>query len=88
MIVESFPLNIACRGAVVFEKLVKQLHENNFRLSDHETKIILAFKNVYHDNVFLIFSNTAAPQQVIFQWKLSTVIIFKRGQFNVNMWTL
>ena len=47
MIVESFPLNIACRGAVVFEKLVKQLHENNFRLSDHETKTILACKNVF-----------------------------------------
>ena len=30
MIVASFPGSITCRGAVVFEKRVKQCHENNF----------------------------------------------------------
>ena len=39
MTVKSFPENISCWGAVVFEKLVKQRHENNFRLGDHETKL-------------------------------------------------
>ena len=47
MVVESFPENITCRGAVVFEKWVKQCHENNFRLSDRETKKFLACKNVF-----------------------------------------
>ena len=32
MIVESVPSNISCWGAVVFEKLVKQCHENTFFL--------------------------------------------------------
>ena len=36
LIVESFPGNITCWGAVVFEKQVKQCHENN-----------LACKNVF-----------------------------------------
>ena len=40
MIVKSFPEN----SAVVFEKWVKQNQETNFRLSDHETKIILPCK--------------------------------------------
>ena len=32
MIVDSFPENITCWGAVVFGKWVKQCHENNLRL--------------------------------------------------------
>ena len=55
MIVESFSENIACWGAVVFEKWVKQCHENNFHLSDHETKIILACKNVFFLTLFYSF---------------------------------
>ena len=47
MIVESFPGTITCWGAVVFEKLVKECHGNNFRLTDHETKFILACENVF-----------------------------------------
>ena len=34
------------------------------------------------------FSKTTAPRQVIFFEKLSTIIIFKRCKFNVNLWTL
>ena len=52
MIVESFPENITCCGAVVFEKRVKQCHENNFRLGDHEAKIILACKNCIFMKLF------------------------------------
>ena len=37
---------------------------------------------------FTKFSKTAAPQQVIFQEKLSATIIFKLFKFNVNLWTL
>ena len=47
MKVESFPKNITCSGAAVFEKLVKQCQENNYRLSDHETKSFLACENVF-----------------------------------------
>ena len=42
MIEESFPGTITCWGAVVFEKLVKECHGNNFR----DTKFILACENV------------------------------------------
>ena len=66
MIVESFSGNIICRGAVVFEKGVKQWHENNFRLGDHETKIILACKTVFFHDIVLLFSHITAPHQLIF----------------------
>ena len=46
MMVESFPENITWGGDVVFENLVKQCDKNNFRLSDRETKITLACKNL------------------------------------------
>ena len=37
MMVESFPWNNTCWGAVVFEKSVKQFHKNNFCLGDTKT---------------------------------------------------
>ena len=57
MMVESFPENITCSDAVVFKKWVKQCHENNVNLSDHETKNVFSFTN---------FSKTTAPKQLIF----------------------
>ena len=65
--VHRFTLNLQC-------------HENNFRLTNHETKIILACKNVFSWHCFTHFSKTTG--------KLSTIIIFKRYKFNVNLWTL
>ena len=88
MIVESFSENMTCWGAVVFEKRVKQCHGNNFRLSDHETTIILACKNVFSWHCFTHFPKTTAAQQLIFQGTLSTIIIFKQCKFNVNLWKL
>ena len=49
MIVESFPENITCRGAVVFGKLVKQCHENYF---NH-------LQTYFHD---IVLSKATAPQ--------------------------
>ena len=86
MIVENFPENITCRGAVVFEKWVKQCHGNSFCLSDDETKIVLACKNVFSLYCFTHF--ITAPPQLIFLGALSTIIIFKLCRFNVNLWTL
>ena len=37
---------------------------------------------------YYYFSKTTAPQQLIFEGTLSTIIIFKRCKFNVNLWTL
>ena len=42
------------RAVVAVEKWVKQCHELNFRLSDQETKIILACKTYFHDIFQLI----------------------------------
>ena len=36
---------------------------------------------------FTHFSKTTAPQQVILSGKLSTIIIFRLCEFNVNLWT-
>ena len=35
---------------------------------------------------FTHFSKTAAPEQLIFEGQLSTIIIFKRRKFNLNLW--
>ena len=56
--------------------------QNNFHHTmTTETEIIL-----WHG--FTHFSKTAAPQQVMLQGKLSTIIIFKLSKLNVNLWTL
>ena len=57
MIEESFPGTITCWGAVVFEKLVKECHRNNFRLTDHDTKFILARKTYFHNIVYSFRKN-------------------------------
>ena len=48
---------------------------------------ILACKNAFLWHCFTHFSKTTAPQEVIFEGKLST-IIFKRCKFSVNLRTL
>ena len=53
------------------------------------TYFSIYFKNVFSWHCFTqIFSKTTAPQQLIFQGTLSTIIIFKRCKFSVNLWTL
>ena len=84
MTVESVPEIISCWGAVVFEKLVKQCHENTFL---HAKIIFVSWslrRKLFSWHCFTHFSKTTAPQQVIF----STIIIFKLCKFNVNLWTL
>ena len=45
--------------------------------------------NVFSRHCFTHFSKTTAPQEVhvIFEGKLSTIIIFKPCKFNVKLWT-
>ena len=87
MTVESFTVNITCWGAVFFEKWVI-CNEHNFRLSDHETNIIVACTNVFSWYGLPHFLQTTAPQRVQCSGKLSTINVLKRCKFNVNMWTL
>ena len=76
MIVESFPVNIRCWGAVVFEKWVIQCHENTFSHVSWSVR-----RKLFSWHCFTHFSKTTAPQQVIFSGKLSTIIIFKLCKF-------
>ena len=85
---ESFPSNITYWGAVVFEKWVKQCHENTFL---HAKIIFVSWslrRKLFSWHCFTHFSKTTAPQHVIFSGKLSTIIIFKLCKFSVNLWTL
>ena len=80
MIVESFPSNITYWGAVVFEKWVKQCHENTF-VNDFK-KICLMRQKLFSWHCFTHFPKTTVPQRVIFSGKLSTIIIFKLCKFS------
>ena len=71
--VESFPENITYWGVV----LLRNEYKNNFCIS--ETKIILGCKTHFSDIVSLISQKNTAPQLVIIQDKLSTIIIFFYG---------
>ena len=84
LIAESVPKIL---GALVFEKWVKQCHENTFL----HAKIMFSWllrRKLFSLHCFTNFSKTTAPQQVIFSGKLSTIIIFKLFKFNGNLWTL
>ena len=86
MNVESFPSNITYWGAVVFEKWVKQCHENTF-VNDENYFRLMRWK-IFSLHCFTHFPKTTAPQHVIFSGKLSTISIFKLLKFSVNLWTL
>ena len=85
MIVESVPQNISCWGAVVFEKWVKQCHENTFL----HAKIIFVSWSVrrksFSWHCFNNFSKTTAPPRVRFQGSFLHIIIFKLSKFSVNL---
>ena len=86
MIVESFPSNITYWGAVVFEKWVKQCHENTFVIDLNNFGLMSP--KLFSCHCFTHSPKTRAPQHVMFSGKLSTIIIFKLCKFSVNLWTL
>ena len=73
MTLDSVPKNIICWGAVVFEKWVKQCHENNWPLRRKLFKLYL--HALFYS--FLKNDSTAATTT------LYTIIIFKRCKFNL-----
>ena len=40
------------------------------------------------DEMITHYLKTTSPQQLLFSWKLSAIIIFKLCKFSVNLWTL
>ena len=81
MTVESLPYkNIACLGWCSFWEMSKTMSRKY--CSSPEKKY---FRDLAY---FPHFSKTTTPQQVIFWKKLSTIIIFKLCEFDVNLWTL